>query len=133
MKDKIKKFYEDKESLTNELKEWVKDTSVPFSERWDTFMNSRMAPVARYIIRYQGINWDDQFDWIERHQRITIDQIDEWFDDDMWEPNKVLSEGDKDPKKIAAAKEALAEIEEKRNLFREDAMNKFSGGFILDW
>ena len=38
MKEKIEEFLKQKEILKNELKEWVKDKSIPLKERWHLFI-----------------------------------------------------------------------------------------------
>ena len=52
MKEKIEKFLEEKKLLTEKLKLWVVDKSIPLGERWDLFIKSELGIEEPYIIDF---------------------------------------------------------------------------------
>jgi hypothetical protein len=43
MRNEILEFLKTKETIIPRFKEWLKDTSVPLDERWDTFIESDLG------------------------------------------------------------------------------------------
>jgi len=76
MKDKIQQYLEQKEILKSELKQWVKDESIPLQERWDLFIASELGDDYSWYLKPTGIDWNrvslfDDF-YLEKYSVCTV-------------------------------------------------------------
>src|SRR5688572_26642391 len=58
MKDKIKKFLDEKKEIIKELKKYVKDKSISLNDRWDLFIISELGDHDGYYFEPKGIDWN---------------------------------------------------------------------------
>ena len=115
MKDELESFLDLKESVASNLKEWVKDKSIPLEERWELFIKSGLGVYDSFYHNFPGIDWNkktlyDDF-YMEKH--TTRDVI--YFLD--------IIEGDDD----------IEWDNEKDIAFKEYFLEKFIVGFENDW
>ena len=103
-REQVKQFLEEKNDLTEGLKVWVKDKSVPLEERWDVFLDSELGEISTYYEDYDGVDTDDLLADHDKYQVIRVEHILERIEDD---------------------EDAIR--------FKEDVLDKFSAGFEYDW
>lgn len=118
MKEKIEQFLKEKEILTEELKEWVKDKSIPLEERWEVFVKSELGERISYYEQFEGVESDGYYDnyYIEKYQTVTTGQLFE-----------IAS------KPTYTNKEPELNTQEQKDSFREDVLDKFIKSFENDW
>ncbi len=110
MKEKIEQLGKLKVEITSELKEWVKDKSIPLDERWDTFFKSGLGRHISSIETFVNLTGNDICSVFQpsRHETIHLGDIAEYGISSI-------------------------ESEEAYNEFREDVLNKFVKSFEWDW
>jgi hypothetical protein len=59
MKQKIEEFLKQKATLTEMLKKWVVDKTVPLSERWEVFVMSDLGERAPFMEEFDDLDMDD--------------------------------------------------------------------------
>ena len=107
MKEKIEQLAKQKQELTVELREWVKDKSIPLDERWDVFFASGLGSHIGSIEEFVNLNSDDYCDNMQRHEIVHLGDVSDWV-------GSLTSD------------EAYDE-------FREDVLSKFIKSFEWDW
>ncbi len=107
MKAKIVKFLVEKDKLTQELKEWVKDKSISLDERWEVFIESDLGTHKCSYEDFAHFNSDMYCDDTRRGATIYLSDV----EDTYFENN------------------TLEEINE----FKEDVLNSFIKSFEFDW
>lgn len=111
MKEKIDNFFKIRQELIKELKDWVKDKSIPLEERWDVFIKSKL---------YDKSVWSH--DWGYR------DLIDDYKEETFAERYEII-----------AAKDIVdLFLEDGKYLdiiddFKEAVLKSFIGEFRFDW
>lgn len=110
MRDKIKQLKKDKEKLTLELKEWVKDKSIPLDERWEVFFASDLGKHSSWIEDFVNLDSDDVASHRDMDRSETVDLQD-----------------------IRAYGISSIESDEDYDAFREDVLTKFIKSFEWDW
>ncbi len=110
MKEKIQQLKDLKQELTLELKEWVKDKTIPLDERWDLFFQSDLGDHRTWIEDFKNLDSDNiaKNRDVNRHETIYLDTIEEWYIKSI-------------------------EDSEKYDEFREDVLSKFIQSFEWDW
>lgn len=120
MKDKIEEFLKTKEQLTEELKIWVKDKSIPLEERWEVFIKSELGEQSDFYEDFVHIESDeynpDGHFHIDRHELITVQEILERAQEANY-----------------YSKEIMLDTEEKIIEFKEEVLSKFIYSFENDW
>ncbi len=108
MKEKIQELEKLKLKLTADLKEWVKDKSIPLDERWEVFFASGLGDHETCYEDFVNLNSDDYCDRVSRHEVIYLSDIRDWGIDSL-------------------------ESDEDYDAFREDVLERFIKSFEFDW
>ena len=110
MKEKIEQLDKLKQQLTSELREWVKDKSIPLDERWDVFFASGLGVHSGSLENFVNLTDDDLANVrdFNRYEIVDLDYVREY--------GSITLESD----------EAYDE-------FREDVLSKFIKSFEWDW
>lgn len=118
MKEKINELILLQAQYKGELREWVKDKSIPLEERWSTFIKSKLGEHRTSYEEFEWIDSDNYYDdyHIERHETVYIDKLYEQGITPRYRTNQ-----------------AELNTEEKQQEFKEDVLNKFIYSFKMDW
>lgn len=110
MKERIEQLAKLKVEITSDLREWVKDKSIPLDERWDVFFASGLGIHSGNIEKFINLNDDDLVSRMDynRHEIVKLGDIREYGIDSL-------------------------ESDEDYNDFREDVLEKFIKSFEWDW
>jgi len=109
MKEKIEKFLEEKKLLTEKLKLWVVDKSIPLGERWDLFIKSELGIEEPYIIDFD-CEMDKQYiEELEyKYSTHNTGDIVKWLDEGQYTEIQIIE-------------------------FQEEVLEKFIKSFKFDW
>ena len=110
MKEQIEELEKLKLKITANLKEYVKDKSIPLDERWNLFFESNLGSHSNYIENFVNLDSNDLANSRDYNRHETVDL------QDLREYGVESIESDK-------------EYDE----FREDVLNKFIQSFEWDW
>lgn len=121
MKNKIEQFNEAKLQLTDELRKWVLDESIPLDERFNIFINSDLGNEMGWFQCFTPY-LKQYLENCQRYQTISMQNVYESFVDNLCylenvEDESLLSEG---------AKERLSE-------FMRNTLINFIKSFEYDW
>lgn len=107
MIEKINKLLAEKEILLNELKEWVKDKSIPLEERWNAFITvGELIKPDGYYWDFKSLNEDDFHADQDKYKIFNVNRVIEYFED---------------------------ATEEEINNFKEEALGVFKYSWEFDW
>ena len=79
MKEKIENFLELKSKITEELKEFVKDKSIPLEDRWSLFIESGLSSHKNCIQDFKTFNIEDYHCNSDRYETIEVTSIIEYL------------------------------------------------------
>lgn len=108
MKEKIEEFLKQKQQLTPELKEWVKDKSIPLEERWEVFFKSELGENSTYYEEFEHFFNEVYCNRLNKYQTLKLKDVEEYD----WFPE--------------LSHEELIE-------FKEDVLSRFINSFKWDW
>lgn len=113
MKEEIELFLQNKDELTEKLKIWVKDKSIPLDERWDLFIKSDLGEHSRYVERFNCKLGDHFVENLEnKYETNNVSEI--------------LDFANYDPEDDSYSEEDIIE-------FKENVLDKFIKSFEFDW
>lgn len=126
MKEKIEKFLLQKEEIEKELREYVKDQSIPLESRWDLFVSSDLGEERSYILELESYNLDKYYDrgWMDRGTTIDFDRIYDYLYD------YELEDYDEEEPEYQEIKDR---IEDKINTIKEELLSLFIKSWRFDW
>lgn len=108
MEKEIQDFLVEKKRLTEKLKVWVKDKSIPLETRWDTFVDSGLGRQDGYYYNFKSLDEDDFHSGRNKYQMLDVTDVIRHFDN----PETT---------------------EEEINAFKEEALNDFIFSWEFDW
>jgi|SRR6188508_1971822 len=127
MKSKIVKFLVEKDKLTEELKEWVKDKSISLDERWEVFIESDLGIHKSFIERFKTLDND----LIGTDCAISVYKYETIFVESIYEAiQEAQEELEENPDSVYVSKK-LANTD--LNSFREECLEKFIKSFEFNW
>lgn len=126
MKEKIEEFKNLEQVLIKELKEYVKDQTIPLESRWDLFISSNLGYNQGYYLELKSYNLERFYDrsWVERHSTVYPERVFDYIYDYELED---CEEGDDD------YAELKAELEVTINTIKEELLSLFIKSWEFDW
>lgn len=123
MKEKINQYLNLQKELKSELREWVKDESIPLIERYDLFLLSGLGEDARFYLHPPCIDWnrvnlEDNF-YLEKYSQCSIGR----FIETALENKEEWEDGEPSPYDECG----------KEKLIRYFMIDKFVKSFTHDW
>ncbi len=111
MKEKIENYLTNKEKLKTDLKEWVKDKSIPLDERFEVFIKSNLGDHRRFSESFNCKLGNVYLDYLEqRYETQKVDEIIDFYNE---------------------YKEKFTETD--LITFKENVLEKFVKSFEFDW
>lgn len=113
MKEKVENYLNLQNEIRIELKEYVKDKSIPLDERWELFIMCELGNNEPYIEHFNSFNDDELFAELElsRNEVVTSESIIDLLDTNIYGEYLYTTLDD----------------------VKEEILDKFITSFKLDW
>lgn len=112
MIEKVQQFLKEKENLKKELREWVKDTSIPLEVRWKAFVDSQLGIQKDYYWNFKSFERDrDDFHADRDKYRVfNVEDVIDYYE-----------------------RQEDSSTDEEINEFKEEALENFIYSWEFDW
>lgn len=120
MENKILEFVKLRDQLTRELKEWVKNKSIPLETRWETFLISELGDHRNWIIDINPVV-SKHADYMNRYMTLELERVVESLEDELCYKEEVDLEN--------LSIESRIQI----SSLKEDILEAFVKSFRVDW